>query len=357
MDKDNNNNINSYNHSINLLERKTLVITGVKKIENFDNVHFLEYEGVPITEKNILRRSKDISADKDAQLTAYNEAIIQTQNRFHLNGHIRLLLPIPDSSNLETGIDSQLFAYMESRDDYFTERSNYHSYLVLYTYSGKGTLRYKNQEYCLHPGDGFWIDCREPHYYATKNNTWTHFDYHFSGKTAISLYKEFITYGTPLFSESQSNSFLMQLYEELASIWDSANYYRHLQLSGKTLEMLTYILTSKRDISASTSDADQFTFLIYYLRHNFQYNITLDYLSSFTNISKYHLVRKFKKYTGFTPIEYIIELRIKHAQQLLIGTNLSINEIAAASGFANMNNFINQFKKRVKMTPSQYRKS
>ena len=39
MDKDNN--ISSYNHSINLLERKTLVITGVKKIDNFDNNHFL----------------------------------------------------------------------------------------------------------------------------------------------------------------------------------------------------------------------------------------------------------------------------------------------------------------------------
>ena len=36
MDKENN-----YNHSISLLERKTLVITGVKKIENFDDKHFL----------------------------------------------------------------------------------------------------------------------------------------------------------------------------------------------------------------------------------------------------------------------------------------------------------------------------
>ena len=39
MDKDNN--ISSYSHSINLLERKTLGISGVKKIENFDNNHFL----------------------------------------------------------------------------------------------------------------------------------------------------------------------------------------------------------------------------------------------------------------------------------------------------------------------------
>ena len=40
MERDNSN-LNSYNHSINLLERKTLVITGVKRIENFDNLHFL----------------------------------------------------------------------------------------------------------------------------------------------------------------------------------------------------------------------------------------------------------------------------------------------------------------------------
>ncbi len=40
MDKENTS-FNQYNHSINLLERKTLVITGVKKIENFDSNHFL----------------------------------------------------------------------------------------------------------------------------------------------------------------------------------------------------------------------------------------------------------------------------------------------------------------------------
>lgn len=34
-------NINNYNHSINLIERKTLVITGINKIENFDKLHFL----------------------------------------------------------------------------------------------------------------------------------------------------------------------------------------------------------------------------------------------------------------------------------------------------------------------------
>ena len=40
MDK-NDFSINNYNHSVNLLERKTLVITGVKKIDTFDKVHFI----------------------------------------------------------------------------------------------------------------------------------------------------------------------------------------------------------------------------------------------------------------------------------------------------------------------------
>ncbi len=40
MDKDNST-INSYNHSVSLLEKKTLVITGVKKIDTFDKLHFI----------------------------------------------------------------------------------------------------------------------------------------------------------------------------------------------------------------------------------------------------------------------------------------------------------------------------
>lgn len=40
MDRDSSS-LSSYNHSVSLMERKSLVITGVKKIENFDNLHFL----------------------------------------------------------------------------------------------------------------------------------------------------------------------------------------------------------------------------------------------------------------------------------------------------------------------------
>lgn len=40
MDK-NDSSINNFNHSVSLLERKTLVITGVKKIDNFDKLHFI----------------------------------------------------------------------------------------------------------------------------------------------------------------------------------------------------------------------------------------------------------------------------------------------------------------------------
>ena len=40
MDK-NESGINNFNHSISLLEKKTLVITGVKKIDNFDQNHFI----------------------------------------------------------------------------------------------------------------------------------------------------------------------------------------------------------------------------------------------------------------------------------------------------------------------------
>lgn len=55
-----NTNISNYSHSISLLERKTLVITGVKKIENFDKSHFL----LETTMSNLLVKGEDLELIK-----------------------------------------------------------------------------------------------------------------------------------------------------------------------------------------------------------------------------------------------------------------------------------------------------
>lgn len=67
-----------------------------------------------------------------------------------------------------------------------------------------------------------------------------------------------------------------------------------------------------------------------------------------------HLSREFRKYTDYAPGEYLIMLRIQHASILLAQSDLSIDNIAAQSGFANMSNVIGQIKKQTGMTPSEF---
>lgn len=73
-------------------------------------------------------------------------------------------------------------------------------------------------------------------------------------------------------------------------------------------------------------------------------------------LSSAHLSRTFKTYSGYSPVEYLLNIRLYRAQQLLIYSDLNINEISAEIGFKDTNNFIRQFGKKFKLSPLKFRK-
>lgn len=74
-------------------------------------------------------------------------------------------------------------------------------------------------------------------------------------------------------------------------------------------------------------------------------------------VSPYHLSRTFKYLTGQSIVEYIQEQRLLQARTLLVTTDLSVTEVAAAVGFNNAAYFATCFKNRMGSTPMQYRKN
>lgn len=56
-----------------------------------------------------------------------------------------------------------------------------------------------------------------------------------------------------------------------------------------------------------------------------------------------------------SPYQYLISYRINHAKRLLHNTNLSIQEIAYASGFNNVPSFIQMLKKHTNLSPKKFR--
>ena len=70
-----------------------------------------------------------------------------------------------------------------------------------------------------------------------------------------------------------------------------------------------------------------------------------------------HLARCIKKYLGITATEYINDLRINYASNLLINTNAPILDICFACGFQCVSRFYQAFKKKYEQTPSEFRRA
>ena len=74
------------------------------------------------------------------------------------------------------------------------------------------------------------------------------------------------------------------------------------------------------------------------------------------NMSKSSLYRKIKTMTGLSPIEFIRNIRLKHACQMLKDKSISISEVAYSVGFSDPKYFTSCFKTEFNITPSEYQK-
>ena len=73
-------------------------------------------------------------------------------------------------------------------------------------------------------------------------------------------------------------------------------------------------------------------------------------------VSKSTALNLFRKYLHITPVNYLINYRLKQAGQLLSKTEKKVSLISSETGFHNVDYFCRLFKKRYKLTPTEYRK-
>lgn len=94
-----------------------------------------------------------------------------------------------------------------------------------------------------------------------------------------------------------------------------------------------------------------------YIDEHYAEDITAEDLASMSHCSKGHLFRAFKRSFRVSPLAYQQDLRFEAAQRLLRFTSLRCYEIALRVGYGNVYYFHRQFRKRMGITPRQYRQS
>lgn len=92
-----------------------------------------------------------------------------------------------------------------------------------------------------------------------------------------------------------------------------------------------------------------------YVDRHLDKTMHIEELATVAGLSMYHFARAFKQSQGTAPHDYLVQRRVKRAQQLLIDTDMPLSEIALAVGFSDQSHCARRFRERVGVSPSDYR--
>lgn len=109
------------------------------------------------------------------------------------------------------------------------------------------------------------------------------------------------------------------------------------------------------EIELSTITKARVEAAIEFMNENYHRKIVLGDMTKTVNLSTDRFTHIFRIETGFTPIDYLIRLRLEKASNLLKSSFLSVKQVMAAVGYNNKSNFARHFKRQFGATPSEYR--
>lgn len=124
----------------------------------------------------------------------------------------------------------------------------------------------------------------------------------------------------------------------------------------KAAHLLCCILLLLKDRAKEKSYNPLTLKIMHYLHSNYAEKIKLEDIGKLTFFSPNYCENIFKRETGRSVIDYLLEIRMEEAKKLLAEGSLSLGAVSEAAGFDDYNYFSRVFKKRTGYTPSEYRK-
>jgi AraC family transcriptional regulator len=89
-----------------------------------------------------------------------------------------------------------------------------------------------------------------------------------------------------------------------------------------------------------------------FVNDNLSMDLGLSEMARVANLSQYHFSRQFKRSTGLSPHQYVIQRRVKRARELLSSTDLSLGDVASAVGFTHQSHLAHHVRRHFGVAPS-----
>lgn len=236
---------------------------------------------------------------------------------------------------------------------YMIHRTSFDSFLLLHVQAGVFDLDYNGKKLTAKAGEFVLLDCYQPHGYGSKcgcETVWCHFD----GPLAREYYQQITDHLGNIFALSNSCHAVKNL-GKVYQTFATDTIIKEALLSRLLTDILTEVLLDVPLHKKAVGNGGGMEEIVSYINEHFAENISIPGLARRAMLSQYHFIRVFKRETSFTPHEYIIHTRISTAKYMLKNTRLPIKDICFSTGFSSESVFCSSFKKRVGVTPAEYR--
>lgn len=149
---------------------------------------------------------------------------------------------------------------------------------------------------------------------------------------------------------------LMKKLQEMLTEWKNERTGSDLILLAKALEIFVFISREySRNKNPMAYSLCRLGELISLLENRYTETWNIRRISKIASMAPSTLLPVFKKVTGYSPIDYLLQVRLSKAADLLLRTELPISEVSQKCGFRDSNYFSRQFKKRYNLSPRDYR--
>lgn len=230
--------------------------------------------------------------------------------------------------------------YRECSDIYVTE----------YVSDGEGTVICGGNEYHIKKGDAYILPAgKEQSYYTNRNNPWTKKWFNVSGALCKKLLSAYGIENTVCFHNTSIGGLFDEFFDYCAENTDinSINQFGAIIFH----RIVQNFAANAKDNTQSAAEE-----IKGFIDSNIYEKLTAASVARNAGFSVSQLGRIFKSEYGKTVYSYILEQKIKTAENLLKNTGLSVKEISDMLKFTDEHYFCNIFKKKRGVTPARYRR-
>ncbi|MDP4261435.1 MAG: AraC family transcriptional regulator [Bacteroidota bacterium] len=270
---------------------------------------------------------------------------------------------------MELGIKKNSSIQLHSLPESVTENTR-----IYYIIEGKFEWTIQQQQYMLYPGDVALVlpgqkFGSEKGFLEIGSLSWIHINVHklesgemIPGKWSSLSESESLTIGkilllnnSPVLSKlSEAGRILQYIQHEVFN--QEIGYCTMVnQLIDELFITITRHLT--RQNNSGRDFPKTFLQLEQALRQNLSHQWTVEEMAAMVGMGTTLFNEKVKNYSGFSPINYLINIRISEAIKLLKKPDVSVTDIALDTGFYSSQHFSTTFKKLTGFTPSEFRKN